>query len=285
MTKGVQHLQMMGVRYYLANSDQAVQAADSNPDLTKVATSGHWEIYEVADAPVVQPLANEPLVLEGVEPDQQGWLKGDRDELGRFNGPSIQWFENPAYWDVEWSLGGPDDWQHISWDELQQDIATGKLPEPRAVPQVEVSNVESGTESIEFDVDRVGSPVLVKTSYFPNWTAEGAEGPWRVAPNLMVVVPTDEHVELRYRSTPVDWMGDALTVLGLVALVLLARWGRVRFRAPVDPEGPRDRDDGDDREDPGDGSQEPLQDRDHQDHQDQRNESQDAREAQPEPAP
>ena len=33
-------------------------------------------------------------------------------------------------------------------------------------------------------------PVVVKTSYFPNWEVQGAEGPYRLAPNLMVVVPT-----------------------------------------------------------------------------------------------
>jgi hypothetical protein len=230
ITKGVQHLQMMGVRYYMATSDQAVQAADTNPDLTKVASSGPWEIYEVADAPLVQGLANEPLVLDGVEPDQQGWLKGDLDESGRFNGPSVQWFQNPARWDVQWSLGGPDGWQHVDWEDLESGISRGETPEPRPVPQAQVSNIETGSESISFDVDRVGSPVLVKASYFPNWQVDGAEGPWRVAPNLMVVVPTEKHVELGYHTTPIDWIGDLLSILGLVALVLLARWGQVRFR-------------------------------------------------------
>ncbi|HEV7757378.1 MAG TPA: hypothetical protein VGO78_00250 [Acidimicrobiales bacterium] len=230
ITKGVQHLQMMGVRYYMATSDQAVQAADTNPDLTKVASSGPWEIYEVADAPLVQGLANEPLVLEGVEPDQQGWLKGERDDAGRFNGPSIQWFQNPARWDVQWSLGGPDEWQHVQWNDLEEDIARGDLPEARPVAPVEVSHVKAGNESIAFDVDRVGSPVLVKTSYFPNWKASGAEGPWRVAPNLMVVVPTEKHVVMTYGSTPVEWLGYGLTFVGLAALLLLARRGMFRFR-------------------------------------------------------
>jgi hypothetical protein len=178
----------------------------------------------------VQPLANEPLVLEGVKPDQQGWLKGDLDEAGRFNGPSIQWFQNPARWDVQWSLGGPDEWQHVQWKDLQEDIARGDLPPAKPVEQATVRNVKAGNESIEFDVDKVGTPVLVKTSYFPNWKADGAEGPWRVAPNLMVVVPTEKHVRMSYGNTPVDYMGYGFTLLGLVALVLLARWGSFRFR-------------------------------------------------------
>src|SRR3712207_6886029 len=53
----------------------------------------------------------------------------------------------------------------------------------------------------EFDVSEPGVPVLVRVSYFPNWSASGAEGPYRIGPNMMVVVPTDTHVELDRKST------------------------------------------------------------------------------------
>ena len=64
--------------------------------------------------------------------------------------------------------------------------------------------------------------MLVKASYFPNWQVDGADGPYRVAPNLMVVVPTDEHVELTYGRQPVEWVGYALTLLGIGLAILLA---------------------------------------------------------------
>ena len=51
---------------------------------------------------------------------------------------------------------------------------------------------------MSFHVDQVGVPVLVKVSYFPNWEVDGAEGPYRVAPNFMVVVPTQNDVRLHY---------------------------------------------------------------------------------------
>src|SRR5690606_38080588 len=57
IAKGVDHLQMMGVRYYMATSDNAVAQARSHPDLTEVAASGPWVIFEVADSPLVEPLA------------------------------------------------------------------------------------------------------------------------------------------------------------------------------------------------------------------------------------
>jgi hypothetical protein len=94
---------------------------------------------------------------------------------------------------------------------------------------VEVSDTVIGDESLSFDVDQVGVPVLVKMSYFPNWTARGADGPYRVAPNFMVVVPNDTHVELTYGRTEVEWLSYALTLAGIVGLVLLARRPRVQF--------------------------------------------------------
>ena len=66
-------------------------------------------------------------------------------------------------------------------------------------------------------------PVLVKVSYFPNWKAKGADGPYRVTPNFMVVVPTSTHVELTYGYTWAEGMGWVLTFIGLAGAVLLNR--------------------------------------------------------------
>ncbi|MGH9192585.1 MAG: hypothetical protein ACRDZ0_08965, partial [Acidimicrobiales bacterium] len=222
ITKGVDHLQMMGVRYYMATSENAISQARSNPELTEIAESGPWAIFEVADSEVIQPLANEPAVVTGVDDTQQEWMEEPRDESGRFYGPAIQWFTDPAWWDVPLARIGPDDWQRVG---------VGEHPTAKPLDPVDVSNPVIDDESISFDVDRVGEPVLVKMSYFPNWEASGAEGPYRVAPNFMVVIPTDTHVELTYGRTGVEWLSYALTALGVAGLVLLIRAGVYRFRS------------------------------------------------------
>jgi hypothetical protein len=98
---------------------------------------------------------------------------------------------------------------------------------------VEVTNIELGDDRISFDVDQVGVPVLVKVSYFPNWKASGADGPFRVAPNLMVVVPTSTHVSLHYGWTPIDIAAWLMTFAGIGLAVLL--WRRP---GPAIPDGP-----------------------------------------------
>ena len=57
--------------------------------------------------------------------------------------------------------------------------------------------------------------MLVKTSYFPNWNAVGADGPYRVSPNFMVVVPTDTEVTLTYGRSAVEWLGFLMTTGGV----------------------------------------------------------------------
>jgi hypothetical protein len=105
----------------------------------------------------------------------------------------------------------------------------------RAVTPARVSKIVVGDDRVSFDVDRVGSPVLVKVSYFPNWKAKGAEGPWRVTPNFMVVVPTSRHVSLHYGRTAVDDVGLGLSVIGIVALGGLA-WRDRRDVPEAEPE-------------------------------------------------
>jgi hypothetical protein len=70
----------------------------------------------------------------------------------------------------------------------------------------------------------------VKTSYFPNWEASGADGPWRATPNLMVVLPTQREVRLEYRTSGVEALGRAATVAGLLGLGVLVWWRPSRRR-------------------------------------------------------
>jgi hypothetical protein len=212
--EGVRHLQMMGVRYYLATSAQATTAARAHPDLTELATSGPWVIFEVAHSDLVEPLDNEPAVLDSDTASQHEWICASRNDEGKCAGPAVTWYLDPDTEGVFLAASGPAGWQRVD--------ASDPNPDVRPVPEADVSGLEVGTDHITFDVDRVGTPVLVKASYFPNWQAHGADGPYRVAPNLMVVVPTEDHVELSYGRQPVEWVGYALTLIGIGLAILLA---------------------------------------------------------------
>jgi hypothetical protein len=175
----------------------------------------------VADSEVVSSLENEPVVLDPADDHVDGWIYGERPEPAegqaqapKAPGPAVEWYLDPERWDVPLATSGPDSWARVPADD----------PDPPRVPlpQVEVTGVETGTDEISFRVDRTGVPVLVKASYFPNWRVEGAEGPYRVTPNQMVVIPTDNEVRLSYGTSWIDVLGWLMAIAGFVAVGWLA---------------------------------------------------------------
>ena len=215
VTLGVQHLQLLGVRYFMAETPTVEQQADADPALKLVARTGPWtydyggvlthttwDIYVVKDSALVTPLQNDPVVLSGVKPAPSSWLSR-----------SVAWYDNPARWDVELAQDGPASWPRTP--------VTAIHPTVKRVGTTRVTAVSQTDSSIGFHVSRVGTPVLVKVSYFPNWHASGAEGPWRVTPNLMVVVPTSHDVTLTYGGSAAGDVGLLATLIGLLALVAL----------------------------------------------------------------
>ena len=222
---GVPHLQMSGVRYYAAFSSEATAAALGSADLLHIATAGPWSIFFVVGSDLVSPLRFEPAVAEGVSHAGRAWTD-----------PAAIWFNDPAAWDVPIAADGPEHWSRVTLlpppdpDGAPPASLTRFSAAPRrALPPAEISDVRIGRERLSFSVDEPGVPVLVKMSYFPNWSADGADGPYRVTPNWMVVIPTGTDVELVYGATAVEYLAWLSTLIGLAALALVAVRPPARF--------------------------------------------------------
>ncbi len=138
------------------------------------------------------------------------------------------------------------DWQRIDVEvDLDRRVGAEPLAPGRKVdivvpaetinvvplPEITISNYHMGEQDISFDVSQIGVPVLVKMSYFPNWEVDGAEGPYRIAPNSMVVVPTSTHVRLHYEPQALDRIAYLLTFLGIALMIFWRVRGDVRHRS------------------------------------------------------
>jgi len=210
---GIQHLQLLGVRYFMASSPTVEAAASADPSLRLVAETGPWassqagvsttttwKIYEIQNSPVVTGLANEPAVEAGVGASQSSWLPS-----------SESWYDNPSRWKVFLAQSGPANWPRVAIGDPS--------PPQHHVAKTHVTDVHQTDNSVSFHVSKIGTPVLVKVSYFPNWQATGATGPYRVTPNHMVVVPTAHNVVLRYGTSPAQRVGEVLSLIGLIGLL------------------------------------------------------------------
>ncbi|MEP6623439.1 MAG: hypothetical protein ABJC79_03280, partial [Acidimicrobiia bacterium] len=218
---GVRALRALGGRYYAAHSAAAKAAADADTGLRRVATSKDfdgqapegWSIYEVRNSALVAPLRNEPIVV-APHADTQAACFGRAAQLpkGTDPGPELGdwecvaagWWNQPARLDRPLAADGPASWARAT-------AARAASVAVRPLPAVTVSHVHETDNAIRFRVSRPGVPVVVRTSYFPNWHATGAAGPWRLSPNLMVVVPNRHGVSLHFDRSGSEKIGGALS--------------------------------------------------------------------------
>jgi hypothetical protein len=221
---GIRHLQLTGVKYFLADSPTVERDAAADPSLVAVGstaesasvvdgsapsptspTKPRWVLYLIRDSGLVVPLRYEPIVESGLTKTQ--WQTTT----------AVTWYQDPSYWPVPIVGQGPATWPHAPPGTLLLPAAS------RRVAATTVSHIYYGDSTVSFRVSRLGVPILVKVPYFPNWTATGALGPYESTPNLMVVVPQAHDVVLTYGTTAVDWAGRVASGIGVLGLVVIGR--------------------------------------------------------------
>ena len=192
--RATQHLPVYGIRYYVSFSEEATEEARSMEEFTEVAQADPWTVFELADTDLVEVATSTPTVFEG----------------GSFLDASLEWYERVEGLDYWLTADGPDEWPRTS----QTDAELAGLATPIATTGT-VSDIVLEQDQISFHTEAVGVPHLVKVSYFPNWKAQGADGPYRAAPSLMVVIPTEEDVVISFDRTWDETLGMVMTAAGI----------------------------------------------------------------------
>ena len=208
MTEGVQHLRYAGVRYYAARTARVVAAANAEPDLVPIAKSGPWHIYEIKGSSLVTPLSEAPVVLAI---PSASWSQTSADYTA----------SEPQWTAVVLARTGPTTWSRLE---------STTLPLGKPLPRNAVSDVRLRDQGLSFHVDRTGVPVLVKASYFPGWSIRGGEGPYQVAGNMMVVIPTSKTVTMVQTIGTVGQLAYVIGFCGLGGVVALFVVDRRRRR-------------------------------------------------------
>ena len=217
-SKGAADLRLLGIRYFVTSDANTRAAVEQAADFHRVAcTETHgtrkWCIYEVTGSTqLVEPLEATPVVVSGAGGSRSRWKE-----------VAEPWYDDVENRGVRIAADGPPDWPRRP--------SRSGLPRQQS-GQTAVSDIQVDNRRISFRVSEPGVPVLVKVSYFPNWRAHGAKGPWRVSPNHMVVLPTSNNVSLRYQNTSAENVGWAFTLIALGGLALLWRRGAVQMPVP-----------------------------------------------------
>ena len=258
---GVRYLMFWtSVSKALADASSQLTKVLTTPDMDGQDPKG-WSVYEIKNWGLVTGLDTEPVVATMHAGTRTSCLPNAGDlEAGELDthlnawecATDAMWMDSSTF-NRPVVASGPKSWQHV--DLKPQHLTTVTTPvgpstssastkviratgpsmlaplystAVRHITPAKVTDVHETDSSITFHVDQIGKPVEVRTSYFPNWQVHGAKSIYRVAPNLMVVVPTQHNVRLEYGLTGADWLGRIGTLLGFVLLALMIwRWRTV----------------------------------------------------------
>ncbi len=200
MERGIRHLAVYDVAYYVSFTEKGASEARL-AGLVEIGVASPWTIFALPDSDLIDVATLTPAVWDGG---------------GDFLEPSLEWYDDVDHLDNWLVETGPEEWPRV--DSVDDRLAFLMPYADRGI----VTDVVQEDHRISFTTTAVGVPHLVKVSYFPNWTVDGAEGPYRAAPSLMIVVPTSEHVVLEFRNTSAENLGMALTLTAFTGLVVYA---------------------------------------------------------------
>jgi uncharacterized membrane protein len=209
---GVENLKMMNIRYMIANSPEVQAELDKNPDAELMAKFDVFNFYEIKTTnKYVEILKNIPVKVK-----------------------TDKWYDTILPW---FKYDDPNK-AFIIWNQGEKGLENFKEVAPDAVTKVEkvsiktygeVSEEHVENEKITFKTTAIGVPHIIKISYFPNWKAIGADGPYAISPSFMMVIPRQQNVTLYYGSTKTDVIARTFTQATWVFLIVLLIFDRTRY--------------------------------------------------------
>jgi hypothetical protein len=219
MERGLEHMDVYGVDYYVSFTPEAAEKAMGIDEFELLTVTEPFHIFRLPATDKVEVLTHQPAVYESPGTSILDSLLGSEERVGSdgeplpgFHDMALDWYEDLDQMHRVVVADGPEEWPRI--DELSQ-----RPDRSLDAPQDAVSDILIEDHRISFTTEAVGVPHVIKVSYFPNWTATGADGPWRATPSLMVVVPTEKQVVIDFQDTWAEVGGKILTLLGVVSLI------------------------------------------------------------------
>ncbi|MBE0448459.1 MAG: hypothetical protein IBX64_10255 [Actinobacteria bacterium] len=207
---GIRHLQLYNIRYFLALSDEVKREAGKNQSLRLLKTFQAPDtdieiaLYEVDIDGYVTIPKYEPLLVK-----TDDWRQ-----------TALDWYAKPEL--LEIPLIDADRARPLKG---KYQFVDKYISNPVKVPVNKggsITNVRLKDDALTFSTTAIGLPHWIKISYFPNWKAEGADGPYLASPSLMMVIPREETVRLYYGSTLADIIGAWLSAIGWLFVVTYA---------------------------------------------------------------
>lgn len=215
--KGLAHLELLGVRRFIAHSKSTINALDSSFGIwqkERVIGGGKWIIYKHRrESNGLVRKWNIPInfyVSDNFQKDSLEWMyvgAAVREPFALLKSDVVQSTLTGVDSRLEELRDHPTpvgDWISDLSDDIPSNI------------------IKNGSRyEIHFKAKELNSPYIVAMSYFPNWKVKGADGPYFVTPGFMVVYPTQEDVCVYYGYSIANIIGYVISIIGCTILVIV----------------------------------------------------------------
>jgi hypothetical protein len=184
-------LKQLGIDYFVTFSSVGTGWARNAPhSFVKLVQDSAWTVWRVRGSALVEPLTARPRIVADV----------------RWDSAVAEWLATVT--------------DTTAWTVLDRNGAAASLNAAKIAARPVAVRSALGDRMVRFTTSAVGIPHIVRVSYFPNWRAYGAAGPFLAVPGFMIVVPTQRDVTLRFERTWVEQVGLAISLITLIGVVV-----------------------------------------------------------------
>jgi len=220
LAAGIEHLKLFNVRDFVVVSPEILKMIQAFPEFKLKKVIPPYFVYGLTTNAnrYVVPLEFEPVLCE----------EGD------WKGASFRWFQ----------VYGKNRGIHLVFDpggeadRSRFKVAVDSFPPPTpetssdegvpsaVLPRIPVGRTCSVSEEIRDEEIIITTsdpsvPLLIKVSYHPNWKVEGADRIYLASPSFMLIYPNRADVRLSFGRTVWDYLGYALTGIGILILIVI----------------------------------------------------------------
>ena len=200
--KGIRLMKELGIDYYVAYTDSIKDKSRINSELNFLFSTEVFEVYQL-DSSKIELIDNELYFYD------------NPNLLDRILNSTIRERVQNSFFDQAYvAFKNETNYKVIEGIEVSK---INKIENSN----LEVKNLKIDSKSISFETNSPNQLHLIKVSYFPNWKIIDGEGPYRISPSFMAVVPNSNSVSLVFENSGTEKTLNYLSFISLSMAIII----------------------------------------------------------------
>ena len=200
--KGIRLMKELGIDYYVAYTDSIKDKSRINSELNFLFSTEVFEVYQL-DSSKIELIDNELYFYD------------NPNLLARILNSTIRERVQNSFFDQAYvAFKNETNYKVIEGIEVSK---INKIENSN----LEVKNLKIDSKSISFETNSPNQLHLIKVSYFPNWKIIDGEGPYRISPSFMAVVPNSNSVSLVFENSGTEKTLNYLSFISLSMAIII----------------------------------------------------------------